>query len=107
MSSPGDETAESADVAAALEQLIEAELPDAGGPLTIVGSTSESAGGTEYEVSANRLVALDPDDPDLAGVYVPVPVNGHVSVAPDGAANAELAPLDEEPSARSAPGRAR
>ncbi len=96
MSTPGDETVESSDVASALEQAIEAELPDAGGPLTIVASTSESAGGTEYEVSANRLVALDPDDPDLADVYVPVPVSGHVSLAPDGATNAELAPLDEE-----------
>ena len=83
-------------MAAALEQMIEAELPDAGGPLTIVGSMQESAGGTEYEVSANRLVALDPDDPELADIFVPVPVSGHVNLAPDGATNAELASVDEE-----------
>jgi hypothetical protein len=81
---------------AALEQMIEAELPDAGGPLTIVGSTSASAGGTDYEVSAHRLVALDPDDPELADVYVPVPVSGHVSLAPDGASSSQLADIDED-----------
>ncbi len=96
MSSTDDESVESVDVAAALEQMIEAELPDAGGPLTIVGSTLESVGGTEYEVSASRLVALDPDDPELADVYVPVPVSGHVSLAPDGVTNAELAAVDED-----------
>ena len=84
------------EVAAALEQMIEAELPDAGGPLTIVGSTSASAGGTDYEVSANRLVALDPDDPELADVYVPVPVSGHVSLAAGGETNTELGVIDED-----------
>ena len=83
-------------MAASLEQAIETDLPDAGGPLTIVGSTSESAGGTDYEVSAHRLVALDPDDPELADVFVPVPVSGHVSLAPDGAINAELGVIDED-----------
>ena len=84
------------EVAAALEQMIEAELPDAGGPLTIVGSMRSPPAAPITRSAPIGCVALDPDDPELADVFVPVPVSGHVSLAPDGATNAELAAVDEE-----------
>lgn len=83
------------DVVQSLERTIVEALPDADGPVHVLGSQPISSGATDYEVSATRLIPLDPEDPAVADVYVPVPVTGHVSLAPDGTMRADLAAVDE------------
>jgi hypothetical protein len=78
------------DVAQALEHSIVSDVADGAGPVHVLSSVPEPAGGTDYEISASRLVSVDPEDPTLADVFVPVPVGGHVSVAQDGTVAPEL-----------------
>lgn len=78
-----------------LAHSLEQALPDAAGPVHVLGASATATGATDYEVSAHRLVPVDPDDPDLAEVFVAVPVTGHLRLAPDGTASAELAEVDE------------
>jgi len=84
------------DIADTLARAIEQAVPDAGGPVQVLGSTATPAGATDYEVSASRLIPLDSEEPALAGVFVPLPVTGHVSLAADGTIEAQLPPLDAD-----------
>lgn len=92
METSGDEHA---DIAQMLERKIAEAVPEAGGPVQIVGSTTTPSGDTDYEVSASLFIPLDPNDPALADVFVPLPVTGHVTLAPDGTTSVDLAPADE------------
>jgi hypothetical protein len=84
------------DIADTLARAIEQAVPDAGGPIHVLGSTVTPAGATDYEVSASRLIPLDSEDPALADVFVPLPVTGHVSLAADGTIDANLPPPDAD-----------
>jgi len=48
------------------------------GPVTVLGSEEDDAGRTRVDVQASRLVAVDPDDAELADVCIPVPVSATV-----------------------------
>lgn len=50
------------------------------GPVRVLETIPSADGGTTYQVSASRLVPVDDDDPDLASVYIPVPVTAAVEV---------------------------
>ena len=50
------------------------------GPVQVLETTPTADGGATYQVSATRLVAVDDEDPDLASVYIPVPVTAAVEV---------------------------
>ena len=54
------------------------------GPVTVLSKATRDGGGATYQVSASRLVAIDDDDPKLAGVSIPVPVSAAVEVDSDG-----------------------
>jgi len=84
------------DIADTLARGIEQAVPDAGGPVQVLGSTVTPAGATDYEVSASRLIPLDFEEPALADVFVSVPVTGHVSLGADGTIDADLPPLDAD-----------
>ena len=53
---------------------------DLTGPVQVLESTPTADGGATYQVSATRLVPVDEQDPDLASVYIPVPVTAEVKV---------------------------
>lgn len=53
---------------------------DLTGPVHVLDTTPNADGGSTYQVSASRLVPVDADDPDLASVYIPVPVTAAVEV---------------------------
>jgi hypothetical protein len=53
---------------------------DLTGPVHVLETTPNADGGSTYRVSASRLVPVDIDDPDLASVYIPVPVTAAVEV---------------------------
>jgi hypothetical protein len=53
---------------------------DLTGPVHVLETTPNADGGSTYQVSASRLVPVDVDDPDLASVYIPVPVTAAVEV---------------------------
>jgi hypothetical protein len=55
------------------------------GPIHILDTAKGVHGGSTYHVSASHLVAVDDDDPDLAGVSIPVPVTVAVEVDGKGA----------------------
>ena len=89
--------------AAEIERLIDAPAKRGGpatdltGPVTVLASESGSDGSTRVEIQASRLVPLDPDDPVLAEVSIPVPVRATVVVDGAGRLDAvESAPLDDE-----------
>ena len=50
------------------------------GPVQVLETTPTPDGGATYQVSASRLVPVDDQDPDLASVYIPVPVTAEVEV---------------------------
>lgn len=95
MDEPRSASERSVGIEADLTKSLGDAIPDADGPIHVLGSTPTPAGGTDYEISLNRLVALKSDDQALGDVYVSVPVTGHVTIAPDGASQTKLAPLDE------------
>ena len=89
--------------AAEIERLIDAParrgVPGTGltGPVTVLASESVAEGMTRVEIQASRLVPLDPDDPVLAEVSIPVPVPATVVVDGSGRLEAvESTPLDDE-----------
>jgi len=86
---------EGVELAQTLERTIAQSAPDVAGPVQIADSSPAGADATDYSVSATRLVPLDSTDPDLAAIYVPVPVSGHVTMTKDGAAETQLDPVDE------------
>lgn len=53
---------------------------DLTGPVQVLETTPTPDGGETYQVSATRLVPVDDQDPDLASVYIPVPVTAAVEV---------------------------
>lgn len=53
---------------------------DLTGPVQVLETTTNADGGSTYQVSASRLVPVDTDDPELASVYIPVPVTAAVEV---------------------------
>ena len=53
---------------------------DLTGPVHVIDTMPNADGGSTYQVSASRLVPVDADDPDLASVYIPVPVTAAVEV---------------------------
>ena len=72
--------------AAEIERLLDApakrgaSTADLTGPVTVLGSAGGPDGVTRVDISASRLVAVDPDDPALADVCIPLPVPATVVV---------------------------
>jgi hypothetical protein len=95
MPGTGHETDGPEELTDTLERGISDVEPYAAGPVQVLDTTKAETG-SDYEVSASRLVPLGSEDPSLSDVYVPVPVTGHVNVANDGTMSAELAPVDDE-----------
>jgi hypothetical protein len=56
------------------------DASDLTGPVQVLETTPTPQGGSTYQVSATRLVRVDDTDPDLASVYIPVPVTAEVEV---------------------------
>jgi hypothetical protein len=83
-------------LAAALERDPSSLDPDVTGPVSVLSVSSAPDGGLDGEVSAMRLVPLGARDPDLADVFIPLPVNATVSLASDGTLKTSPVP---EPSA--------
>lgn len=71
-----------------------ASTGDLTGPVTVLASETQKDGGERVQVQASRLVAVDPEDSDLAGVSIPVPVTAMVALDPKG----HLAGVKAEPS---------
>jgi hypothetical protein len=59
--------------------------PDLSGPVQVLETVEGDAGGSTVQVSASYLVPIDEEDPDLAGVTIPVPVTASVEVDGEGA----------------------
>jgi hypothetical protein len=68
-----------------VEQSAAGDGPGLVGPVHILETAKGVEGGSTYHVSASHLVAVDDDDPDLAGVSIPVPVTVEVKVDAAGA----------------------
>ena len=83
-------------LAAALERHPESIHPDVTGPIQVLSVKPEANGAVTGEVSATWLVPLGADDPELADVFIPMPVTASVSMASDGTVKAGAVP---EPSA--------
>jgi hypothetical protein len=67
------------------------------GPVTVLDSHAGDDGDTRVDIQASRLVALDPDDPALADVSIPLPVPATVVVNDAGKLTAvETGPADDE-----------
>lgn len=79
-------------LAAALERDPASIHPDVTGPVQVVSVAPRPDGGLAGEVSAMRLVPLDADDPELADVFIPMPVNAEVSMGSDGTVKAGAVP---------------
>ncbi len=58
--------------------------PDITGPIRVLSVSRSRPDAVRCEVTAYRLVALDPADPALRDVYVPIPVSGWVELRADG-----------------------
>jgi hypothetical protein len=89
--------------AAEIERLLDApakrgaSTADLTGPVTVVGSAAGPNGVTRVDIQASRLVAVDPDDPALAEVCIPLPVPATVVVDEAGhLASVEAGPADHE-----------
>jgi len=89
--------------AAEIERLLDAprkrvaSAPDLTGPVTVLASDPGPDGTTRVEIQASRLVPVDPDDPALADVCIPLPVPATVVVDDAGhLASVETAPPDQE-----------
>jgi hypothetical protein len=80
----------------AVQDGLERAMPDISGPVEVLATTTTESGETDFEIAASRLIAVDPDDPRLAAVYVAVPVTGHLRLDPDGMPAAELFDVDPE-----------
>jgi hypothetical protein len=70
--------------------------PGLAGPVQVLETVEGDAGGSTYQVSASYLVPIDDDDPELAGVTIPVPVTAAVEVDGDGAIVRIDVPADPE-----------
>jgi hypothetical protein len=70
--------------------------PGLTGPVQVLETVEGDAGGSTYQVSASYLVPIDDDDPELAGVTIPVPVTAAVEVDGDGAIVGIDVPADPE-----------
>jgi hypothetical protein len=65
--------------------------------VTVLGSDAGPNGATRVDIQASRLVPVDPDDPALADVSVPLPVPATVVVDEAGhLASVEAGPPDHE-----------
>src|SRR6187397_330939 len=89
--------------AAEIERLLDAPVrrgaprADLTGPVTVLASEPGPDGATRLDIQASRLVPLDPDDPALADISVPVPVPATVVVGGTGRLETvEARPLDDE-----------
>ena len=89
--------------AAEIERLLDAPATraaptaDMTGPVTVLASESGPDGATRVDIQASRLVPLDPDDPAMADVSMPVPTPATVVVDGAGRLDAvETKPLDDE-----------
>ena len=89
--------------AAEIERLLDAparrgaSTTDLTGPVTVLGSDAGPDGVTRVDISASRLVSVDPDDPVLAEVSIPLPVPATVVVDRAGhLASVEAEPPDHE-----------
>lgn len=58
--------------------------PDVAGPFRVVSVSRTGKDAVRCEVTAYRLVPVDPADPTLRDVSVPVPVSGWVELRADG-----------------------
>jgi hypothetical protein len=87
---------DTAALAAALKRDPASIHPDLTGPVQVLSVAPAPSGGLGGEVSAMRLVPLGADDPELADVFIPLPVTARVSLASDGTVKAGAVP---EPSA--------
>jgi hypothetical protein len=84
------------DLAAQLSAAPESLAPDATGPVEVL-SRASAGGGERVEIAAQRLVAVDPESPELRDVYVALPVSGSVELRADGGiARAALGEPDAE-----------
>lgn len=79
-------------LAAALERDPASIHPDVTGPVQVLSVAPAPDGGLAGEVSAMRLVPLGTDDPELADVFIPLPVNATVSLTSDGTLKAGAVP---------------
>jgi hypothetical protein len=79
-------------LAAALERHPGSIHADVTGPIQVLSVAAAPEGGLTGEVSAQRLVPLDSDDPGLSDVFIPIPVNATVSMGSDGKARARAVP---------------
>ena len=67
------------------------------GPVTVLASKTGPEGETRVEIQASRLVPIDPDDPVLADVCIPLPAPATVVIDDAGRlAAVETGPPDEE-----------
>jgi hypothetical protein len=89
--------------AAEIERLLDApkkrvaSTADLTGPVTVLASDKGPDGTTRVEIQASRLVPVDPDDPTLADVSIPLPVPATVTVDDAGhLASVEAGPPDPE-----------
>ena len=74
-----------------------APMAQLAGPVTVLSSETAPDGATRVDIQAMRLVPLDPDDPALADVSIPVPVPATVVVDVAGRLQAvESDPLGDE-----------
>ena len=58
--------------------------PDLAGPFRVSAATRAAQGAVRCDLTAHYLVSVDPGDPALRAVYVPVPVSGWAEFRPDG-----------------------
>ena len=89
--------------AAEIERLLDApakrgaSTTDLTGPVTVLGSDAAPDGATRVDIQASRLVPVDPDDPALAEICIPLPVPATVVVDDAGhLASVEAQPPDHE-----------
>jgi hypothetical protein len=70
--------------------------PQLAGPVVVLdGAKGATQGRKTYQVSASYLVAIDKDDPELAGVSIAVPVTAAVETDRKGAVVGIDVPADE------------
>lgn len=73
------------------------------GPITLLSSTLRPDGGSDWEFSAARLIALDPDDISLRDAFLALPAAGRATVGANGSVEAIELPApapDDEAQAR-------
>lgn len=69
---------------ALLSQRAESLRPDLTGPFKVLSVSRRGADAIRCEVTACRLVSVDPEDPALRDVSVPLPVAGWIELRGDG-----------------------